>query len=138
MREADRRVLARDHTGCEGWVERFCRDTRPRELRLGGGAERRHERERLTGGRGKSRQPRAQQLLERLGNRERRERVDVRRERPGELEREERIPSRSFVDAEQRLARERAAEPVAQEPMERAGAQRTYPDAFRGKRTLEL
>jgi hypothetical protein len=48
----------------------------------------------------------------------------------GKLECEERIPARSLVDAEQRLARERPVEPVAQELVERTDAERPNPNAL--------
>ena len=60
------------------------------------------------------------------------ERVDVRVEHAGQLQREEGVAARALVDAQQRLARERPAEPVEQESMKRAGAQRSHakpPDA---------
>ena len=68
------------------------------------------------------------------------ERVDVGVENAGQLQREERVPARPLVDAEQRLAREGPAEPVAQEPMERADAERSHRqplDALRAERLLE-
>ena len=73
------------------------------------------ERERVARGRRKTGEPRAHELVERLGNRQRLERVDVHVENARQLQREERIAARPLVDAEQRLARERPAEAVVQE-----------------------
>jgi len=76
--------------------------------------------------------PRPHKLFEGLRNREGLKRVDVRVENAGQLEREEWITARPFVDAEQRLPRERPVHAVAQEPVERADAERPYdqmPDA---------
>ena len=67
-------------------------------------------------------------------------RVDVRVESTRQLEGEERISARPLVDAEQRLTRERPAEPVAQQLMERTDAERPHPqlpDALRTERLLE-
>ena len=103
-------------------------------------AQRRGEPERLRRRGGKPGDPRAHELFERLRNRQRPSRVDVRVENAGQLEREERVPARPLVDAEQRLAGERPAEPVPQEPMERADAERPHrqaPDGLRAERPLE-
>jgi hypothetical protein len=63
-----------------------------------------------------------------LRNRKRLQWIDVLVDSPGDLERKERIAARSLVDAEQRLARERPVQPVAQEPVERTDAERTDPE----------
>ncbi len=52
------------------------------------------------------------------------------RERARNLQREERVSVRPLVDAEQRLARERPAEPVTQDPMQRADAERPHAQAL--------
>ena len=90
------------------------------------------EPERLACRRGEAGQPRADQPVERLRDRQRLERVDVAVERAGELEREERVPTRALVDPEKRLACKRSAEPVAQQPMDGADAER--PDRERRRR----
>ena len=138
--EPNRPVLALDHVRGDGRVERVRRDARPLQERLRRRAQRRDERERLARGRRKRGDPRAHELVERLGNRQRLERVDVGVERAGQLQREERIAARPLVDAEQRLPREGPAEPVAQEPVDRADAERSHrqpPDALRAERLLE-
>jgi hypothetical protein len=124
--EANRPVLALDHARNDCRVEHVCRNARPLQEGLRGGAQRRGERERLASGRGESGDPRAHELLQRLGNRERLNWVDVRVKNAGQLQCEERISTRPLVDAEQRLTREGPAEPVAQEPMECAEAERTH------------
>ena len=140
MREANRAVLALDDVRGNGRFEGLDRDAGPAEQRLRRRAERGGERERPAGGCRKCGDPRADELLERLGDRERLQRVDVGVEDAGELEREERIAARPLVDAKQRLAREGRAEPVAQESVESTGAQRSdghSPDAIAGKLLLD-
>ena len=101
-------------------LERVRRDAGPLEQRLGRRAQRRGERERL------ARRAGSPAILARTssssvsGTGSGCERVDVGVERASQLQREERIAARPLVDPQQRLARERPAEPVAQEPMERA------------------
>jgi hypothetical protein len=132
VREANRPVLALDHIRGEGGPERIYRNARSLEERLRRTTQRGGERERLTGRGRQLVDPRAHELFERLGNREGLKRVDVRVENAGQLEREEWITARPFVDAEQRLPRERPVHAVAQEPVERADAERPYdqvPDA---------
>ena len=63
MGEANRPVLALDHVRGDCRVERVRRDARPLQERLRGRAQRRGERERLAGGRGKSGDPRAARAL---------------------------------------------------------------------------
>jgi hypothetical protein len=133
VREANGPVFAFDHICSERRAERVCRNARPLEERLRRSSHRGGERERLTGGGGELVDPRAHELFERLGNRKRLKRVDVRVENAGQLEREERVTARPLVDAEQRLPRESPVQPVAQEPMERAHAERPHdelPDAL--------
>ncbi|MFL6013184.1 MAG: hypothetical protein ACJ74P_02595 [Gaiellaceae bacterium] len=140
VREANQPVLALDDMRGNRRFEDADGDARPPEQSLRGRAERRGERERPAGGCRECVDPGAYELLERLGDRERLQRVDVGVEDAGELEREERIPARPFVDAKQRLAREGRAEAVTQESVEGAGAQRSdrhSPDAIGGKRLLD-
>jgi hypothetical protein len=76
-----------------------------------------------------------------LRDRKRLKRVEVHRENAGQLQREERIPARQLVDPEQRLARERRSDPIAQKPMERPHAERPdddVPGAVRTERAFEL
>jgi len=141
MREANGAVLALDDVrdGCR--LEHVCRNARPLQERLRRRAQRGGEPERLARRRGQAGEPRPDELVERLWNRERLERIDVRVEGAGELHREERIPTRPLVDAEQRLACEGPVEPVAQERVERADAERSHRqplDALRAERVLQL
>jgi hypothetical protein len=139
--EANRPVLALNHVGNGSRVERVCRNARLLQERLGRRAQRRGERKRVAGGCGEPRNPRAHELFERLGNLERLEWVEVNVEHAGQLQREERISARPLVDAEQCLAREGPAEPVAQVAVERADAewsQRQPLDALRTKGLLEF
>src|SRR5262245_66489499 len=76
----------------------------------------------VAGGRGEPGQPVADELLERLGNRQRLGRVD--RVAEHALEREERVAARALVDPEERLAGERPAEAVAEHAVHGADAQR--------------
>ena len=138
--EANRAVLALDHVRGDRRRERVGRNPRPLQERLRRRPECRGERERVARRRGKSGEPRADELVQRLRNRERLERVDVPVENACQLQREERITARPLVDAEQRLAGERPPEAVVQEPMERADAERSHPqplDALRIQRLLQ-
>ena len=99
------------------------------------------KREGLAGGVGKGAEPLAHELLERLRDRKRLERVDVGVEHACQLEREERVPARALVDAEQRLPREGSVEPVEQEAVQGADAERPDrqpPDALLLERLFEL
>ncbi len=139
--EADRRMLTLDDVCCGGWFECVRRDAHVLEERLRGRADRRHERERLAGGGRESGDPRAQELFERLGDRQWLEWVDVGVENASELQREERISARPLLDADQRLAREGPAEPVVQELVERAHAERPHrhpPDPLRTKPRVDF
>ncbi len=130
MGEADRPVLAFDHVRNDSRDERVCRNARPLKERLRRRAQRRGERERLMSSRRETGDPRAHELFERLGNSKRLQRIDVRVENAGQLQREERISARRLVDAEQCLARERDADSIEQEAMQRANAQRSHREPF--------
>ena len=96
---------------------------------------------RLSGGVGKRAEPLAHELLERLRDRKRLERVDVGVEHAGQFEREERVPARALVDPEQRLPREWSVEPVVQKAVQGADAEgpdRQPPDALLLERLFEL
>ena len=138
MGEADRAVVALDHVRGDRRLEHACRNARPLKERLRRRPQRRGERERLARGRGQSGESRTHELFERLRNRERLERVDVLVENAGQLQRKERIPARRLVDAEQRLPRERPAESVAKQPMERADAERPNRQPLDSLRTERL
>ena len=141
VREADHPVLALDHVRGDRGIERIRRNARPCHQRLRHGSRCRGERQRLACRLGEPRDPRSHELLERPGNRERLGRVDVRAENAGELDREKRISAGPLVDAKQGLMREGPVEPVAQEPMERADAERAHSqplDAVCSERPLEL
>jgi len=125
VREANHPVVALDHVRDGGRFERVPLNARPLQARLRARAQRGGDRQRLASGRRECVDPRAHEFFERLGNWERLNRVDVRVENTRQLQREERIPSGPLVDAEQGLAREGPAEPVAQEPMKRARAERS-------------
>ena len=131
VREANRAVLALDHVRGECRRERVGRNTCPLQKRLRRRPQRRGERERVARHRGKSGEPRADELVQPLRNRKRLERVDVHLENACQLQREERIAARPLVDAEQRLAGERPPETVVQQPMERADAERSNRHAAR-------
>ena len=140
MGEANRPAVALDHVRDDRRVQRLRRNARPLEHGLRGRAERRGERERLARGRREAGDPRAHELLERLGNRQRLNRIDVRVERAGQLQREERIPARRLVDPEQCLARKDLPSRSRRRPVERADAQRPQlqpPDGVPGERLLE-
>src|SRR4051795_8683230 len=113
MREADRPVLALDDMRGERGIERAMRNAGLRKLSFGWDPDRRYEPERLARCRRELVQPHANEPLERLRHRERLERIYVAGEGAGDLERKERVCARSLMDAEQRLARERSAEPIA-------------------------
>ena len=129
MGEANGPVLVLDHVCVDCRFERIRLNARPLQERFRRCAQRRGELERLAGGCRKTGKPRAHELFEQLGDRQRLQRVDVCAEHPGELQREEGVSARGLVDAEQRLAREGPAEPFVQEPMKRTDAER--PDRTR-------
>lgn len=138
--EANRAVLALDHVRGDRRVERICGNAGLLKERLRCRSQRRRQRQRLPRGRRELGDPCAYEFLERLRNRERLKQVDVDLDDTGQLQPEERISSRSLVDAEQRLAREGPPEPVAEQPMERADAERSHRqplDAFWAERMLE-
>ena len=140
MGKANRAVLALDHVRGDCRRERVGRNTCPLQERLRRRPQCRGERERVARRRGKSGEPRANELVQRLRNRKRLERVDVHVENACQLQREERITAGPLVDAEQRLAGERPPETVAQQPMERADAERSNRqplDALRIQRLLQ-
>jgi hypothetical protein len=83
VREANRPVLALDHVCHCCRFERACLNARPLEQSLRRRAERCGEGKRLASGRGERVDPRAYELFERLGNRERLERIDILVEKPG-------------------------------------------------------
>ena len=76
-----------------------------------------------------------QELFDRVGDRERRERVDLLGEYSRQLQRKERIPARPLVDPKQRLARERPLHPVAQQPVQRPRAEWSHGHASDPVRT---
>ena len=123
--EANRAVLALDHVRGDCRRERVGGNTCPLQERLRRRPQCRGERERVARHRGKSGEPRADELVQPLRNRKRLERVDVHVENACQLQREERITAGPLVDAEQRLAGERPPETVVQQPMERADAERS-------------
>ena len=122
VRETDRPVLALDDVRGERRLERVSRNAGTLEERLRRGAQRRRDGERLASERGQVGDPRAHELLERLGYREGLEGIDVLVESSRHLEREEGIAARPFVDTEQCLAREGPSQPVAQKSMKRPDA----------------
>ena len=139
--KADRPVLALDHPRGDRRVERVRSNPRALEQSDRRRAQRGGKCKRVASRRRERRDPRAHELFDRLDDRKRLKRVDVHRENAGELEREERIPTRPLVDPEQRLARERPPEPIAQEPMERPRAERPHDhllEAVRTQRAFEL
>ena len=117
MRETDGPVLAFDDVRGERRLERLSRNAGTLEERLRGRAQRRRDGERLAGERRQVGDPRAHELLERLGDRERLEGIDVLVENAGHLEREEWVAARPFVDTDQCLTRKRPSQPVAQKSM---------------------
>src|SRR5262245_16882362 len=78
MSEADDAVIPLDHVCRDCRSEHAYPDSRTLEERFSGGTERRRKRESLTRDRGKGSDPRANELVERLGNCEGRERVSAR------------------------------------------------------------
>ena len=135
MGEANHPVLALDHAastaGSSASGATPARSNSDSEV----GAHGRGERERLTRGLGQAGEPRAQQPFERLGDPERLQGVDVGLQNAGELQREERVPAGPLVDPQQRLAGEGRAEPVAQEPVQRAEAERSHAQPLHGLHT---
>ena len=105
--------------------ERVGVNTCPLQQRLRRSPECRGESECVACHRGKCGEPRADELVQPNRNRKRFERVDVHIKNARQFQREERIPTRSLVDAEQRLAAEVPAEAVVQELMQRADAERS-------------
>ena len=90
---------------------------------FGSRPEGRRERERCARSRRKARQPRPNEVVERVRHRKRLQRVNVAVERAGELERKERVPTRALVDAEERLTWKGPTEPIEEQPMNRPNAQ---------------
>ena len=138
MREADRSVVALNDVCGERRVEGTFRDACLLEQHLRRRSDRRCETERIACRRWEAGQAHANQPLERRRDRQRFERVDVAVERAGDLEREERVPTRLFVNPEKCLACKRSAEPVAEQPVDGADAERPDLDALRRQDRLEL
>ncbi len=89
--------------------------------------------ERLSRGRRKLREPGLDELAQvcRHGQRLARNRLDAGPlERPGQLEREKRVAARRLVDAQEREARKREAEPAADELVEPRGAEGSDRETF--------
>jgi hypothetical protein len=126
MRETDDAVLPLDHVCSRRRAEHVCGDARADQEGFRRGAERRRKRERVARGSGKLCEPRAKELVERLGNRERRERIDRRIDNARQLEREEGIAAGVLVYAQQRLAPEGSAEAVGEEPVKSTDAERPH------------
>ena len=114
-------------------VEGTFRDARSLEQCLRGCSDRRCKTERIACRRWKAGQAYANQPFERLRHRQRFERIDIAVERPSDLEREERVAARALVDPEKCLACERSAETIAEQPVDRADAERPDLDALRGQ-----
>ena len=128
MRERNLAVVTLDDMRGDSRIECLQVDAGPHEQRLGRRAERRCERERLPGrGRAGRRSSRAASPSSVAGTASGASGSTSDFERTGELEREERVPARLLVDAKQGLTRERTSEPVAQEAMESADAERAEP-----------
>ena len=141
MREADERSVTFDDPRREGGLERLRGDSRLLEQRLRRRADGGRDREGFPRARGKRLEPRPHELVERLRDRKRLQRFDVRGKNARDLEREERVPAGSLVDAEQRLPWKRRSQSITQEPMKRADTQWTDSDALEAvatKRMLEL
>ena len=137
--ETNSAVLTLDHVRGDRRRERISCYARLLQERHRGRAERRRERQRVAGRRGQPRQPRADELVERRGDGERLERVDVHVEGTCQLLREEWIAARPFVDAEQSLSRKGLPEAIVQKPVERPHTQRSHRqqlDALRAQRPL--
>ena len=117
--------------------ERLRRNTSTLEERHRRRSQCRSERKGVARGCRKADETRAHDLVQRLRNRQRLERVDVLGKDASELQREERISARALVDAQQRLARERPADLVVKEPVQRTDAQRADPQPFNVDRLLE-
>ena len=117
---------ALDHLRDDRRLEQSLAQRRPaRGARSDGRTQRRRERAALSASASGSPESLARTSSSSVsGTRKRLSRVDVHIENAGQLQREERVTARPLVDAEQRLARERPVEPVAQEPVERADAER--------------
>ena len=71
-------------------------------------------------------------------DRQRPERVDILVEHASELQREERVAARLLMDPQQRLARERPAEAVLEDPVQSTDAERSDPEPFDVHRLLKL
>jgi hypothetical protein len=127
MGEANHPVRKLDHVCIGGRLERALTNARSLEERFRGSSPSCSQPERLASGCRQAHEARTNELFERSRNRERLQWIDVLVERTGDLEREERIAARSLVDAEQRLARKRPLQPIAQEPVERTDAERADP-----------
>ena len=138
MGEADRSVVALNDVCCERRVEGTFRDACLRQQRLGRRSDRGCETERIASPRWEAGQAHPNKPLERRRDRQRFERVDVAVERAGDLEREERVPARLFVNPEKCLACKRSAEPVAEQPVHRADAERLELDLLQWQARLEL
>jgi hypothetical protein len=67
--------------------------------------------------------PRANELVECLRDRQRLNGIKIVRQGADELEREERVSTRPLMDSEQSLTWERPGQPVAEELVERADAE---------------
>ena len=99
MGEANRPVLPLDHTRCERRSERLECHIRPLEDRFIDRSHRRGEGEGFASRRREPRDPRPDQLLERLGNREATRWIDIHVEHAGQLQRKKGITPGPVVDA---------------------------------------
>ncbi len=141
MREANGAVLALDDASVERRLEVVLANAGLREQLERRRAEGRDEDERVLRRLREPCEPHAQKPVQRLRHGQRSRRVEIRGKRPRELDRIERISARGLVDAEQRGPGEDTAEPIAQQHLHGAHAQRSYGeplDCLGGKRTLEL
>ena len=143
MREADRPLPQLEHALVERRGERVLADPGLAELRRGQPRLRRDQDERLVRRPRERVEPRRDELLQPPGHRQRLRRVAHRvlvAERPRELEGVHRVPARDLVQPEERRARHRPPELVAEDAVDRADAERPDADALdpvRAERLLD-
>ena len=139
MREPDSADHALDDVGGQRGLEHVLGMSRGTQEVDRSHAEGGDERQRAPRAFGQRRESSADQLVQALRDRERLRRVEVHGQRSGELERVEGIAARGLVDAEQRRSREDAVEPLAEDCLQCAGAERANPQPLeRGRRECVL
>ncbi len=127
MREADGLAVALDDPSAERGPQRGCRDAGTPQHGVRRSTERRNQPQCVARAARQAGDPGAEELLDVLRERQGLERIELAVETANELQSVERIAAGPFVDAQERLARNRAAGSTKKKPVQRADAQ--WPDA---------